>query len=181
MPAEPAVDTDQTSEENQLAVEEPQVEQAVVVSPDWYSYDLTDINTGAVFSIEDYSGKVVLIETMAVWCGNCLKQQLEVAKLHELLGGRDDLISIGIDIDPNEDVPKLTEFVRNNGFNWRYVVASDQLINDISALYGSQYLNPPSTPMLIIDRHGEAHQLPFRVKSAESLLNALQSFLDESV
>ena len=82
MPAEPAVDTDQTSEENQLAVEEPQVEQAVVVSPDWYSYDLTDINTGAVFSIEDYSGKVVLIETMAVWCGNCLKQQLEVAKLH---------------------------------------------------------------------------------------------------
>ena len=91
------------------------------------------------------------------------------------------MVSIGIDIDPNEDVPKLTEFVRNNGFNWRYVVASDQLINDISALYGSQYLNPPSTPMLIIDRHGEAHQLPFRVKSAESLLNALQSFLDESV
>ena len=183
MPAEPAVDTNQVNIESGSPGEQPfaeAVEEVAPVSqPDWYAYDLTDINTGVVFSVEDFSGKVVLVETMAVWCSNCLRQQKEVAKLHDLVGGRDDLISIGIDIDPNEDVPKLTDFVKNNGFDWRYVVASDELINDISTLYGTQYLNPPSTPMFIIDRQGTVHQLPFGVKSAESLLDALQPFLDE--
>ena len=103
---------------------------------------------------------------------------MEVVKLHDSIGERDDLVSIGIDIDPNEDVPTLTNFVKKNGFDWRYVVASDELINDISSLYGSQFLNPPSTPMLIIDRQGNAHPLPFGVKSADSLLAALQPFLD---
>jgi thiol-disulfide isomerase/thioredoxin len=183
MPAEPAVDTNQVNKESGSSGEQPlaeTVEEAAPVSqPDWYAYDLTDINTGVVFRVEDFSGKVVLVETMAVWCSNCLRQQKEVARLHDLVGGRDDLISIGIDIDPNEDVPKLTDFVKNNGFDWRYVVASDELINDISTLYGTQYLNPPSTPMFIIDRQGTVHQLPFGVKSAESLLDALQPFLDE--
>jgi thiol-disulfide isomerase/thioredoxin len=182
-PAELAVDTNQVNKESGSSGEQPlaeAVEEASPVSqPDWYAYDLTDINTGVVFRVEDFSGKVVLVETMAVWCSNCLRQQKEVARLHDLVGGRDDLISIGIDIDPNEDVPKLTDFVKNNGFDWRYVVASDELINDISALYGTQYINPPSTPMFIIDRQGAVHQLPFGVKSAESLLDALQPFLGE--
>ena len=172
-PAVPAVDINQTGEDNG-----PTEESAPAPQPAWYAYDLTDINTGTVFSIEDFSGNVVLVETMAVWCSNCFRQQKEVVKLHDLVGSREDLVSIGIDIDPNEDVPKLTSFVKKNGFDWRYVVASDELINDISTLYGTQYLNPPSTPMLIIDRQGMVHQLPFGIKSAESLLAALQPFLD---
>ncbi|MCK7526838.1 MAG: hypothetical protein MZV64_59190 [Ignavibacteriales bacterium] len=31
---------------------------------------------------------------------------------------------------------------------------------EIASLYGDQFLNPPSTPMLIIDRKGVAHPLP---------------------
>jgi hypothetical protein len=52
---------------------------------------------------------------------------------------------------------------------------------EIANLYGEQFLNPPSTPMLVIDRHGEAHLLPFGIKSAAELEEALKPFLDESM
>ena len=149
--------------------------------PAWYSTPLTDVNTGEVFNIEENLGKVILVETLATWCSNCYKQQTEVARFHDLLGERDDFISLGIDIDPNEDIILLTGYVRKNGFDWFYIVASEDMINEISLLYGPQFLNPPSTPMLIIDRKGNAHPLNFGIKSAEELINNVLPYLDESV
>jgi len=148
--------------------------------PDWYGWPLAEATTGESFRVSDFQGKVVLVETMAVWCSKCLSQQKEVARLLETLGERDDLVSLGINIDPNEDAALLSDYVSKNGFDWLYIVASAELIEEISRLYGPQYLNPPSTPMLIIDRQGEAHLLPFGTKSAEDLQGFLAPFLDEA-
>ena len=182
---EPAVVVEEqpaVSEEENTApvVEEPvvQEEEPVQVSyPDWYSAELTDVNTGEVFRIEDNIGKVYLVETLATWCGNCLKQQNEVARFHDLLGEREDFESLGVNIDPNEDIVLLTAYVQKNGFDWKYVVASGEMIDEISRLYGPQFLNPPSTPMLIIDRQGNFHPLGYGIKSAEELLEAVTPFL----
>jgi len=81
----------------------------------------------------------------------------------------------------NESLPDLKEYVERNGFDWYYSVVSQDVAREISQLYGDQFLNPPSTPMLIIDRHGQAHPLPFGIKSAAELLDALQPYLDESM
>ena len=148
--------------------------------PTWYSTPLTDVNTGRVFTVEENLGKVILVETLATWCSNCYKQQTEVVRFHDLLGERDDFISLGIDIDPNEDIVLLTGYVSKNGFDWLYVVASGEMIDEISLLYGPQFLNPPSTPMLLIDRKGNAHPLKFGIKSAEELLNNVLPYLEES-
>lgn len=150
-----------------------------VETPDWYGWELTDVNSGNTFRVSDEQGKVILVETMAVWCPNCLKQQQEVKQLLATLGPRDDFVSLAIDIDPNEDVDMVTQYTQKNGFDWRYVVASDELINAISSEYGAQYLNPPSTPMLIIDKQGGAHTLPFGIKSAADLQAALAMYLNE--
>jgi len=168
---------EEPSEQEQPAEQDIEDEQSVIF-PDWYSSELTDVNTGMVFRVADFQGKVVLVETMAVWCSNCFRQQSEVKRLHELFGDRDDFVSLGIDIDPNEDVPLLTGYVKNNGFDWLYVVAAEELVNEISELYGPQFLNPPSTPMLIIDKQGEAHLLPFGIKSAEELQSLLMPFFE---
>ena len=149
--------------------------------PTWYSTPLTDVNTGKVFTVEENVGKVILVETLATWCSNCYKQQIEVARFHDILGKRDDFISLGVDIDPNEDIVLLTGYVSKNGFDWLYAVASGEMIDEISLLYGPQFLNPPSTPMLIIDRKGNAHPLNFGIKSAEELLNNVLPYLEESV
>ena len=114
-----------------------------------------------------------------MWCTTCLRQQGEVVALHDQLGERDDFVSIGLDIDPNENITVLSGYIENNGFDWLYSVSPAEVSREIDQLYGSQFLNPPSTPMLIVDRHGEAHPLPFGIKTAADLYNYLLPFLDE--
>ena len=152
-----------------------------MMAPAWFSAALTEATTGTTFTIQDFKGKVVLVETMAIWCSTCLQQQKEVKALHALLGERADFASVGIGVDINESLAALKNYVAKNGFDWTYTVASQEVAREIGNLYGAQFLNPPSAPMLIIDRHGAAHPLPFGVKSAADLQKALEPFLNDAM
>lgn len=156
--------------------------EAATPAAEWLGTPMTNVVTGQEFRVSDYQGKVVLVETMAVWCTKCRSQQEEIRKLHEDLGDqRADLVSISLDIDPNEDAQYLAAFVAQTGFDWIYAIAPADLARTLGLTYGSQFLNPPSTPILIIDRHGVAHPLPYGIKSAGDLLQAIQPYLDESM
>lgn len=155
--------------------------EAMMENPAWYAVSLVDSRTGQAFSINDFKGKVVLVETIAVWCTNCYHQQEQIKALHSLLANRDDLVSLSIDIDANENADVLNAYVNRTGFDWYYAVAPADITREIAALYGDQFLNPPSTPIVIIDRHGEAHPLPFGIKSADDLMKAVQPYLDGSM
>jgi thiol-disulfide isomerase/thioredoxin len=149
--------------------------------PAWFSASLTDVNSGETLTVAALKGKVVLVETMAIWCSKCLRQQQEVKALHEALGPQDGLVTLVLDIDPNENAEHLRDYAAKHGFDWTYVVAPREVAREIGQLYGDQFLNPPSTPMLIIDRHGQAHPLPFGIKDAQSLMEALEPFLAEGM
>jgi hypothetical protein len=150
-----------------------------MMAPAWFSVPLVDVHTGTSFTIDELKGQVVLVETMAVWCSNCLRQQREVQTLHAALGERDDFISIALDIDPNENAEILRNFAEGNGFDWLYAVAPVEVASQFGELYGQQFLNPPSTPILLIDRHGEVHTLPFGIKSAGELRESVESLLEQ--
>jgi hypothetical protein len=175
--AEPMMGEETPTAEPMMGEETPTPE--AMMGPDWFGAELTDVNTGESFKVADFHGKVVLVETMAVWCSTCFRQQKEVQALHELLGMRDDLVSLGLDIDPNETAGTLKAYTNKNGFDWVYAVAPVDVAREIGHLYGDQFLNPPSAPMLIIDRQGQAHPLPFGVKSAQALQEALASYLNQ--
>ena len=149
--------------------------------PTWLSASLTNVHTGEQFTISEFKGKVILVENLAMWCSNCKKQQEQVKALHDQLGMDSDLISIGLDIDPNEVADDLKRYTSNNGFDWIYSVAPVEVVNEIGNLYGAQFLNPPSTPIIVIDRKGEVHLTPFGIKSADDLLKFLEPFLSESL
>ena len=53
--------------------------------PAWLSTSLTNAATDESFTLQDFKGKVVLVETMAIWCPTCLRQQKEVKALHDQL------------------------------------------------------------------------------------------------
>ena len=154
---------------------------AMMEMPAWFSAALTNAATGGNFMIQDFKDKVVLVETMAMWCPTCLRQGKEVKALHDQLGMRDDLASVSIDIDLNENIADLKDYAAKNGFDWTYTVASPDVAREIGNLYGQQFLNPPSAPMFIIDRHGAVHPLPFGVKSAADLQKALEPFLNDAM
>ena len=155
--------------------------EAMMDLPAWFSAELTDVTSGETLTVAGLKGKVVLVETMAIWCSNCLRQQQEVKALHEALGTEDGLVTLVLDIDPNENADHLRDYAARNGFDWTYVVAPREVARQIGQLYGDQFLNPPSTPMLIVDRDGEVHPLPFGRKTAEDLQEALEPFLSEGM
>lgn len=165
---EEAVDQDVTQVEDQMMENKPA----------FFNAQLIDAVSRETFTLNDFQGKIVLVETLAMWCSNCLKQQLEVKVLHELIGENDDFVSVGLDIDPNENLDDLSGYVLNNGFDWLYAVAPVEVAREIGQIYGSQFLNPPSTPMFIIDRNGVVHPLPFGIKSADQLYREILPFLN---
>jgi len=146
-------------------------------TPAWFDVALTDVRTGEDFSINGFKGKVVLVEDLAMWCSNCKKQQIQVKTFLEEMGMNEDLVFIGLDIDPNEMAADLKTYTDNNGFSWLYAVAPIEVAREIGNLYGDQFLNPPSTPIFLVDRKGQVHPLPFGIKSAEDLKNFIEPFL----
>ena len=148
----------------------------------WLDTSLYDVQSGKNFKVSDFSGKVVLIETMAVWCSNCYQQQKQIEGLHQSMGDNPDFVSLSLDIDSSEDSDTLKKYVdANPQFDWLYAVSPQDLTRTIGNDYGAQFLNPPSTPILILDRHGVAHPLPFGIKSADDLMKAVQPYLDASM
>ncbi len=146
-------------------------------TPAWFDIPMVDVRTGQSFTINDQQGKVVLVETLAMWCSSCLKQQKEVKVLHERLSGEESFISIGLDIDINEEAQDLKTYTENNQFDWLYVISPVEVAREISDLYGAQFLNPPSTPILVIDKSGEVHLMPFGIKTADELYDFVAPFL----
>jgi hypothetical protein len=155
----------------------PQSTVTEVTTPDWFDMELTDAQTGATFTINDYAGKVVLLETMAIWCPNCIIQGNEVRDFHEMLGNPDDLISVSLDVDFYEDQASLKEYVSEFGFDWHFAVAPLLVARALGNLYSAQYLNPPLSPMLIIDREGNVHQLEYGLKDSETLQKIVEPYL----
>jgi cytochrome oxidase Cu insertion factor (SCO1/SenC/PrrC family) len=151
----------------------------VTTTPDWFDMPLTDVQTGETFTMNDYAGKVVLLETMAIWCPNCTVQGNEVRNLHKLLGDPEDLVSVSLDVDLNEDSAALKEYASQFGYDWHFAVAPLEVARALGNLYTAQYLNPPLSPMLMIDRQGGVHHLEYGLKKAEKLQKYLQPFLDE--
>jgi len=146
--------------------------------PAWFSISLTDVLTGKSFMISDLKGKVVLVETMAQWCPNCKKQQQQVLELHKLVDNNPDLVTIVLDVDPNENADQLKKYAESNQFTWIYAIASTELSKNLADLYGTQFINPPATPMLVIDRKGTVTVLPLgTIKSAGDLQKAVEPLL----
>ncbi len=92
----------------------------------------------------DFAGKVVLIETIAIWCPNCIVQQNAIKKLRQQLGSPDDLVTISLDVDMNEDEASLKKYAVEQGYDWRLAVAPVEVARALGTLYSAEYLNPPS-------------------------------------
>ena len=168
-PVDPAMAESPTTDEQE---QEPPKD-----TPAWFDVPMVDVRTGQSFTIHDHQGKVVLVETLAMWCSLCLKQQTEVKLLHERLAGDERFVSIGLDIDINEQAQDLKTYAENNKFDWLYAIAPVEVARDISNLYGAQFLNPPSTPILVIDKGGEVHLMNFGIKTADELYDFIAPLL----
>ena len=51
--------------------------------PAWLRTELVDVNNCEVFTLADFAGTPVLLESFAPWCPVCISQQLQIEGLHD--------------------------------------------------------------------------------------------------
>ncbi len=138
----------------------------------WMDIELTDAATGQTFRISDFKGRPVFLESFAVWCPTCLRQQLEIAKVREMEG--DAIVHISLDTDPNEDVAKVREHLERNGLDWYFAVSPIELTNALIDEFGLSVVNAPSAPVVLICADQSTRLLKSGVKRVDDLLAEIE-------
>ena len=133
---------------------------------DWKSVELTDVRTGEQFTVSDFDVPV-LLESFAVWCPTCTKQQNIIKELHQEVG--DTVVSISLDTDPNEDEAQILEHITRNDFDWRYAVSPSDMVKSLIAEFGVGVVNAPRAPVVLVCPDNTARFLPGGVKDVEEL------------
>ena len=141
----------------------------VILDQAWAAAPLVDAVTGEPFRIADHAGKVILVETMAIWCSNCLAQQVDVQTALATLPS-DRVVYVVLDVDPNEDAASLAAYRERHGFQGRYAIANKDVARALAAEFGDQFLNPPSTPMLVVGTDGTVTRTDFGHKSPDTIV-----------
>ena len=133
----------------------------------WMQVTLTDVNSGETFTVAEFAGTPVLLESFAVWCPVCTSQQRQLAELARRTGDR--VVIISLDTDPNEDAALVQRHTAQHGFDWRYAVAPAELTRALIAEYGAVIASAPSAPMVLVCANLQTRLLRRGVKRAATL------------
>lgn len=133
-------------------------------------FTLTDIN-GADFSLDDFKGKVVILDFFATWCGPCRTQMPHLSQICEKYNNS-KVIVISISIDPRTDtLEKLKQFASDNDMTW--IVARDT--TEVSKSY--RVTKIPT--LFIIDQKGIIRYVHVGPASASTLSSEIDSLLKQ--
>jgi thiol-disulfide isomerase/thioredoxin len=135
---------------------------------DWQDVELKNVNSGENYTIRSLE-KPVLVESFAVWCPTCTRQQQEIKKLHN----GSDVTSVSLDVDPNEDVEKVKQHTKENGFDWHYSVVPSEMTRMLVNEYGNSIAHPPSAPAILVCEDS-TRKLPNGVKPVSKLQEEIE-------
>ncbi len=116
----------------------------LVTNSAWKTAPLQDPVTGQTFTLSNFTGKIVVLQFMAIYCQYCLAEghrlvtvQQNLAQDSRASGG---VVIVSVDVDPNENLAQLKQYVQQYGFGnansnpaWRYAKdATGQLLESIA-------------------------------------------------
>lgn len=125
---------------------------------EWQTIELTDARTGSQFSVSDFLGCTVYVETMATWCGEC-RQQLEYVAEAVKDVDREKFVVIAISVETDLAAKDLADYADDAGFDWTFTVGSADMLKAIVDEFGRGAIVPPSTPHVIVSPDGSFGEL----------------------
>lgn len=123
------------------------------------------LNADADAALDDFRGKVVLIEFWGTWCGPCIAQLPEI---HRLLDAYADQGLVVIGVHSTRGAESAAEFAKSNNLNWPILLDGD---DQTKTAYGVQ-----SWPTCyLIDRRGLLRMADIFEGDRERAIQALLS------
>ena len=147
--------------------------EAPVAAPAWQQIVLTDVRTGATFTLADFAGKTVYVEPMATWCTNCRQQLSNVEEARAQLG--EDVVVVALSVEPNIADTVLADYAAAAGFDWTFAAMPPALLQELAGLYGQTIANPPATPHFIIRPDGSTTELITGIDSPAAILEHIRA------
>jgi thiol-disulfide isomerase/thioredoxin len=141
-------------------------------APTWLTVELVDACSGETFTLADFSGKTLFVETMATWCPPCRDQLVRIteaaAQIPEEERGEIVFVVLSSEIDlPREE---LAEYAAANGFPFIFAVMPVEMLQAMAEDLGQEIAVPPATPHLIIAPDGTIGEVHTGPASPEDLL-----------
>ncbi len=143
----------------------------VTMTQPWATATLTDVTNGESFSIADLvaAGQIVFIEPMAIWCTNCRRQQSDALTALGSLD-RSKVTWLSLDVELSETPEALKEYSRQQGFDFRFSVATKDIAAALATEFGNLVLSPPSTPLIVVAPDGSVVLTEFGHKSVDEII-----------
>ena len=130
---------------------------------------------GSTFKLEEYRGKVLVVDFWGTFCAPCVKQVPELVKLNEKYRDR-GLMLIGLTADPKSDQEKVEAFIKR--FSVNYQIGYDNSWIGEAFLKGTEddTGSPPIPQLFVISREGKVvehliGEQPGRMEYLEKVVN----------
>ena len=106
-------------------------------SVDWGALQLTDLQGKAV-SLDDYEGKVLLVNVWATWCKPCIQEMPAMDKLQQQYPDKLAILTVS-----DEAVEKLRKFRSRYNYSFDFIKANTPLAEQSLTVYPITYLLSP--------------------------------------
>lgn len=150
--------------------------EAAAERPAWQTIELTDARTGETFSLDDFEGKTVLVEPMAIWCPPCGEQLGNVREARARLdpeAQERDVVFVALSMEVGLEAERLAGYADKMGFDWRFAVMPPEMLRAITDEFGREAAVPQATPHFLIRPDGSATDLVTGIEETDDLVEAL--------
>lgn len=113
-----------------------------------YDFTLPDVN-GKMVSMQEFKGKVVLIDVWATWCGPCKAQMPFLKEVEEHYKGNNNIVFVGISLDAEKDKQKWLNMIKDKQLE------GVQLLDDLGKSFGRKYKAVAIPRFFLIDKNGK--------------------------
>ena len=95
---------------------------------------------GKPISLQDYRGKVVLLDFWAVWCGPCLGEMPNVKRVYNIYKDQGfDIIGVSLDTDET----RLRNYLKENNIPWRQIFSGQKWKSPLAQKYHIRSIPAP--------------------------------------